>query len=138
MIPIKQTLFGEIKGNCFPASLASILEVSIESVPHFCFLYNADNWFIETNKWLTKNFGLSLIGITMPENIKHEIFQSPVYYMITGKSPRGQFDHCCVGYMGKLVHDPHPSNDGLETIKYYEFFVSLLSTGKKINEEFTS
>ena len=36
------------------------------------------------------------------------------YEILSGPSPRDKnILHACVGYAGKIVHDPHPSKEGL-------------------------
>lgn len=50
MKAIDQTTFGK-EGNCFAASLASVLELPLDSVPNFCVAYPSD-WFAKTNEWL--------------------------------------------------------------------------------------
>ena len=41
MKPVDQTLFGEGRGNCLPACIASVLELPLEAVPHFVL---EDDW----------------------------------------------------------------------------------------------
>lgn len=43
MQPVKQTING-IGGNCFPACIASILELSLDDVPHFFRGSAGGNW----------------------------------------------------------------------------------------------
>ena len=47
MILVKQTKFGKGEGNCFPACLASVLELSLEEVPEI----RGENWISDTNKF---------------------------------------------------------------------------------------
>ena len=35
--------------------------------------------------------------------------------ILTGKSPRGNFNHAVVAYNGEVVHDPHPIGGGVES-----------------------
>jgi hypothetical protein len=44
------------------------------------------------------------------------------YYLVSGKSPRG-FNHICIFKEGKLVHDPHPSKEGLTTISNFQTLI---------------
>ena len=59
MIKIWQTQFGDGNGNCFQACVASILELTLNEVPHFCRDYGKD-WVWQTGKWLQK-WGLNII-----------------------------------------------------------------------------
>lgn len=108
MKPVMQTKFGKEEGNSFPACLASILEIDIESVPFF----NGENWFLEYIAY-THQFGYILLCFTwhywlrnhskMPEALNHAI--------VSGQSPRGDFLHAVV-YQGlKPIHDPHPDQN---------------------------
>ena len=36
------------------------------------------------------------------------------YWIATGKSPRGDFNHSVIYYKDKLFFDPHPDNTGLD------------------------
>lgn len=108
MIKYHQTILGE-QGNCFSTCIASILELPLEDVPHFC---DFDDWFTVTNDWLRER-GLSYIEMPYPiDNWGSELVAGLGYHLIHGPAKRG-FLHSCVGYAGKIVHDPHPSNAGL-------------------------
>lgn len=55
-------------------------------------------------------FGVALLPV--PAAV--ELYHPGVHYIASGKSPRGDFLHSTVHLDGKLVHDPHPSRDGLD------------------------
>ena len=116
MIPVKQTMLGSIKGNCFQASVASVLEVPLESVPHFCLKYSAGKWFFEFKKWLEKNHGMTANMFLVSDN-EEWLSAQRGYSLAGGKSPRGDFMHSVVYLDGKIIHDPHPSNDGIDGLK---------------------
>jgi len=119
MNPVYQTIFGGKEGNCFQAALASIMELPLKDVPHFM-LYDDDNWWEKYENW-AKQFGLQPIGIDPGGEWKPR-----GWHLILGGSPRGDFDHCIVGFAGKPVHDPYPNGKcELNDIKSYEFFVQL-------------
>ena len=124
MIPVHQTTFGEGKGNCFQAALASVFELPLEEVPNFCVDYG-DDWYHETSVWLGEKYGLWLIrvGVGAP---------SPKgYHLISGLSPREGVRHSVVGLNGTPVHDPHPSGDGLAEEQTYDLFVSRVEAPKE-------
>lgn len=108
----KQTL-----NNCLEACISTILQLKLESVPE----YIGESWLTDLNAWLEKEHRVHLIRLK-------------VDYII----PRYQFPHIAVGYCkrnfslhavvmkdGKVVFDPHPSNDGLITIEYILVFAKI-------------
>lgn len=115
MIPVDQTKF-DLDGNCMAASVASILEVPIESVP----VQDGPTWFRHLNEWMQREHKLALLPI---EGVQ-PFFQG--YMVLSGPGPRGR-EHACVGAIvdGKIsvVHDPHPSRDGLIEIREAMVFV---------------
>ena len=83
-------------GRCFPACVASILEVPEASVPGY-----EDT--PDVYQWLAKR-GLEYRQVPIDGN------PAPVgYHIIEGISPRGG-QHAVVGLDGKIVHDPHPQD----------------------------
>ena len=67
MKPVYQTIFGKTNGNCFAACIASILEMDLEDVPHFC---RGDNpeWMFDLNEWLYQ-FGLGALTVAFQDEI---------------------------------------------------------------------
>lgn len=124
---IKQTLFGNLKGNCFTACIASILEIPIETIPHFC--KGGDESWYQNFIWWLGTVGYTNIEIHAAVYDGWEPAEGQLCYL-TGKSPRGEFDHCVVGRYseGKYeeIFDPHPDNNGLDgEIKTIGFFIPL-------------
>jgi hypothetical protein len=138
MIPVTQTKVvvknkdGKIvvEGNCYAAIIASLLEVPITEVPNVeIFFDDTEHMFYEDlMKRYLKNKGLKLIkdnrfkiAFHVEEHEDKNLFRKLLwdkYYIATGNSPRG-FCHVCIFKNGQLVHDPHPSKDGIENP--YEF-----------------
>ena len=88
------------------ACLASILEVDIETVK----CEETDNWYKDVNLWLQAEHGVALMTVMgIPYWFKG-------YLVVCGESPRG-WEHACVGQVvqgrATVVHDPHPSRDGI-------------------------
>jgi hypothetical protein len=107
MIPVDQTTFGHPGGNCFSACVASLLHLGIDEVPYF--MSNPGDWFVRFADWL-KPFGL------FPLHLQVKGWDVPdVYCILGGKSPRGP--HAVVGLSTRMVHDPHPSRDGLAEVE---------------------
>jgi len=104
MKPVDQTTFGVPGGNCFSACVASLLELPIEEVPYFM---GADDWCAAFAAWLSPrgfypvSFNISTVGAWRPEGL----------FILGGQSPRGS--HAVVARGAVVVHDPHPSRDGL-------------------------
>lgn len=126
--PVKQTTFHDdndgSKGNCFQACIASLLGVPIHAVPEFSRSFYKDCWMLDIQKWL-EFYGLQLEDftplVTRADPKPLDLSLQDYYYLVSGPSPRGDFGHCCIGYKGKIIHDPHPDNTGLaEGWRQYE------------------
>lgn len=105
---VDQTTFGEENGNCFSACIASILELNIEEVPTFV---AEKNWYKAFTEWLKPRGYYSMYW-----NIKDydESFLDDFGICILGgQSPRGDFLHAVVAEGRKVIHDPHPSRNGI-------------------------
>lgn len=104
---VDQTSFADslAGGNCLQACVATILNEPIELVPHF-YLFGAA-WLraldLFMNLWsLTVERDSDASGLTIA----------------VGMSPRG-VKHCVLCVNGEMVHDPHPSRAGLESVDYH-------------------
>lgn len=106
MVPVDQTVFGVPHGNCLSACLASLLHLKIEDVPTFC---DKPDWLAAVNEWLD---GRGLWAMCFQYNL--EIVPRG-YWIMGGKSPRGDFLHAVVMHDRDMVHDPHPSRDGVNS-----------------------
>ena len=110
MKPVDQTIFGFEKGNCMQACIASIFEVSLDSIPNFMrdgeknYSYNLYEWCEE--------FGIICFNIsTGGDSVK--IFKD-MYVVVAGKSPRDESQqHAVIYYNGNMVHDPHADKTGI-------------------------
>ena len=122
MKPVDQTLFGEGRGNCLQACIASVLELPLEAVPHFVL---KDDW-VEALQMFLARFDLWTIPMDASSSWDKR-FVPRGYHLISGPSPRdNSIWHSIVGYQGKMVHDPHPSRAGLEKEETWDLFVSTL------------
>ncbi len=121
MKPVDQSILGG-GGNCYAACLASILELRIEDVPNFC--VQDGNWLEHVDRWLRKNHRCTLLGFR-PKGEDAFYCVPAVYHIMCGKSSR-DLNHAVVGYRGQMVHDPHPSRDGLVgPVEEFEFLWPL-------------
>ena len=91
-------------GNCLQACIASLLGMQLSDVPNF--VEYDEYWFIKMQEWASE-LGFSVLCI--------DSYPPPdVYAILCGPSPRGDFSHAVVvGPGNSLVHDPHPSGEGL-------------------------
>ena len=115
MIPVDQTIFGFEKGNCHQACLASILETSLEKVPNFWEGNEEDTegFWKDQREWL-KSRGWNIVNIRFEEEHDVRRILGTAVVIAVGKSPRDINNyHAVVWQNGKIIHDPHPSKDGL-------------------------
>ena len=120
MTPVDQRVFEDGKGDCLRACVASILDLSCDDVPNF-----AEADYIESLcLWLGLR-GVRFVQVRF-EKAEH---CSKAWYgysdqpvLLWGKSPRVGADgkekgHAVVGramgYGFRIIHDPHPSREGL-------------------------
>ena len=117
-------------GNCFPAAIASILEISIDDVPWPTNKDSEDKW---VNYWprvaeFLYSMGYELIHFTgqiwTPSMMLDKDPWSEVFYIANGPGPRG-VDHSVVMRGSDLIHDPHPSGEGLVEVTSVEFLVPV-------------
>jgi len=107
IIQSKLHIPGKQNGNCIAAALASLLEVGLDDVPKFEEM-GENRWWIELRKWL-KIQGFHLMSWEIETGKE---FYLPGYFIACGPSPRG-FEHAVIYKNTEMVHDPHPSRDGL-------------------------
>lgn len=124
---VYQDAFGKPDGNCFTACVACLLGVKLDDVRDLEEIYREaarqfeydegggdqqENWFTGLERYndaLAERFGVRIayLEINGPGAPKG-------YSIAGGRSPRGEFDHCVVAHNGMIIHDPHPSRDGLK------------------------
>lgn len=124
MTPVRQTVFDFTHGNCWPACIASILDLPLAAVPGF-FPAPDDqvDWYRKSYLWL-KERGYALVNLTLPIPAECEPIFPDGYVIVTGPSPRQPEKlHAVVGKLKssyshgvghsfeiELIHDPHPSD----------------------------
>ena len=119
MKPVWQTLFDEGGGNCFAACVASILQMPLEKMPNFCEKDHHESWLRAFCAWL-RPLGFTACCLDLAfkgEDGKKSInfFAPETYYILSGKSPRGDWLHATVWHGPDMAHDPHPEGGGVET-----------------------
>src|ERR1035437_5111691 len=113
MKPIDQTIFGFPDGNCLAASIASITGIDLDALSTELRV----EWTTETN-WLA---GMIHVLQSRGFSVVHfDNIDAPPdgYAVVFGPASRG-FAHACVTLNGAVVHDPHPSRDGLISVTGY-------------------
>ena len=121
MKPIHQTKFGPTDGNCLAACLASIFEVHIDSITSFG---RTPAWYEEFEHYMMSTFKIQPVDLNISSL---EGWTPKGYYLVAGKSPRGNYDHSIVAKDGKLVHDPFPSGHcELASVDTYTIFLAML------------
>ena len=126
MKPIKQTVLHDPEsgqyGNCMQAFIASVLELPLDSVPHFyrdgC---DAETFHRRVNDFLGE-FNLALLNLDVEAHVRAFDIKG-IVHELSGESSRG-VSHATVGKDGHMIHDPHPSGDGILTPwDYWGIFV---------------
>jgi hypothetical protein len=129
MTPTKQTILHDpengLHGNCFSAVLASLLHLPIETIPVFS---DPDHWVKDLNAWLRPH-GLAYLSFPDPA-FSHTLSNFGIeglHHEIGGMTTRWKdVGHSCVAEDGRLVFDPHPSDDGLNAgVETNGIFVAL-------------
>ena len=108
MKPVPQTILTAPSGNCFPACLASILELDLAEVPNF----QGTDWQLQYHAWL-RPLGLAMLMTALPAGEQLERFADvvlPGYTILAVDSPRfAPLLHAVVALDGEVVWDPHPA-----------------------------
>jgi len=120
VIPVFQTIFGDGKGNCFAACVASILEIRLSTVPNFCADYPDGEHWEKFREWL-KPFGLDALGL-FGDPAEWGDHLPASHIIVCGPNSDGVL-HAVVYYKGKLVHDPNPNGQGLAKADNFGVFV---------------
>lgn len=112
MTPVVQTIFYDPAvpgrmGNCLQAAIASVLDLPLDEVPHF--VQNDEDSDGEVNWSTSLGVWLGLRGLQVDPTAEPLPGEA---YLVTGRSARGVM-HMVVYRDGDLVHDPHPSGEGL-------------------------
>lgn len=125
--PVLQTRFGPPpEGNCYAACLASLLEIPLDRVPDDL---TGPDWLDRANAFLVQ---YRLRAMTFAWDTERPWPFGPVWHVVSGRSPRGNWQHACVGFGGFVDHDPHPEGGGLVgTEREIDIFVTIDPTPVK-------
>lgn len=122
---VDQIVFDDGKGDCLAACVATVLGLTRKEVPNFAemdFFEGMDKWLDEKGY---KTIHLRFMNKDTLQTVWFGFDDQPV--ILYGSSPR--FDavkkrkgHAVVGqtdgYGVKMIHDPHPSREGLYQSPY--------------------
>lgn len=108
-------------GDCLRAAVASLLDLDPADVPHFVQEgYHAGDTDNDGTAWydLLRGFlrsrGYDILWPVADDADEYRRWSALDHCIVTGPSPRGPFSHSVVGRLdGTVVHDPHPSRDGI-------------------------
>lgn len=124
MKPQRQTIFvadnPQGRGNCQSAAMAAILDLSLAEVIDTASdeVRNGGFW-PPIYRWLADR-GLKMISVQPKDpRLKGQ------YSIGVGPSPRGKFYHAVICKNGRMVFDPHPSDDGLKRIVRHDMIVPM-------------
>jgi hypothetical protein len=135
-----------VNGNCYPTAIACIIGIPPADVPNIETLWDVGTGYAYSvmSKWLeTKGYKLnecafqysvfhegssklkgehitSYLDSLTPEH--KALFREELkdkFYLVSGLSTRGVY-HICVYKNGELVHDPHPTGEGISTEEIFE------------------
>lgn len=108
--------FGEQRGNCFSAVLASLLDLPLAAVPNFVEIdvLGGPNWW-----WLFHKYVEAFYDGTKIINCRPSSPPANTFYTVGGLSARATeinpIHHIVIFRNGRMVHDPHPQGGGLLT-----------------------
>lgn len=120
MKPVMQTLFGNEKGNCMQACLASLLELALDQVPNF--VEYRSRWHDKYVEFC-RSYGVYPLYFPAEAVESPEVFQG--YYDLSVETERSLL-HSVIAKDGQIIHDPYPGGSTITKIVGYTIFVSLL------------
>lgn len=133
---IYQNLFGlpdgpvDQLGNCYPACIASLLDLDLDDVPHFYQLHrNRDDFLDAVLRFLHAH---RMTTMRFPYASWMHRYAPQALGIFSGASPRdSRLLHSVVGQLTmdgwKLIHDPHPDQNGISNPKDVEFLFPLMT-----------
>lgn len=113
MTPADQTNDLEL-GNCLQACVATILDLPMQEVPDFIRAHGP-RWFMALRTWLRPRGKHAVYVSTLNSLISH-VYPHELPWIGIGDGPRG-VRHAVVCLHKEIVHDPHPSREGLAEIE---------------------
>lgn len=113
MTPYTQTIFVNdprgIPGDCMRTAVASLLDLPVEAVPHFALFDAPGAWYNAFALWIGGK------GLRIKAHAERDV-NGPC--LAIGMSPRN-VEHVVVWGPEGLLHDPHPSRQGIEPRQFW-------------------
>lgn len=115
----------EVKGDCWRTALACLLGLPRNDVPHFIQDYWSDDetdiaWWWASVEFVEKAFpGSTLVCLKPGFPVYEDPDNGLTRVIISGKSPRGDFNHCVMAdsRTGELTWDVYPNGNGVLTVE---------------------
>lgn len=133
MKPVDQTIIDPLHGNCFQACIASLFEMRLDFVPHFCDGAIGGEWWDPFVEWCARVAGYAPIQFKCDSSWGGwESLSGGVLCILSGASHTfPDTKHVVVGklvaelhevkdgikqrvMMWRTIHDPNPSRKGLK------------------------
>lgn len=128
MKPVMQTIRTRENGNCFQACIASILEIPLEEVPHFCGDMN-EKWWEDFVEWMVGNYDLCPVLIEL--DATGVMMPNVGYCIVSGEGGLGVL-HSVVGKDGDIVFNPQGNDPIYELKNTKDFIVFVARDASKI------
>ena len=121
MTPINQSIVNEGDGDCFRAAVASVLDLTLEQVPHFIrfgdYWHNSFRIFMRMMGWeyCGTSSTMNGEGLHMDESINENFIVT-----IPSRSFDGVYHSVVANHKGLVIHDPNPNKRCLGVNIYEE------------------
>ena len=129
MTPVVQTDRSADTGNCFAASIASVLDLPLDEVPNFAGIYG-DEWEAGADRWLAaRGLRFVTVGFASYETFRNTYFGNHgECCVISGPSTYPNRGHACVGRVNEhggieIAHDPNGGSGPLQGHVWVRFIV---------------
>lgn len=128
MIPVDQLYNDPHRGDCMRATVASLLELELEQVPHFR-LFDDGQWFDILVGYM-KGCGYEYVAVGNPKQKKGLQLEDSIDGYFYAVVPSMNFENCfhavVIDMNGIVVHDPsdtklHMGRNVLQIIETYWF-----------------
>jgi hypothetical protein len=112
--PVYQTILNgphsdpSMRGNCYSAAIASVLELPLEQVPHFVAI-DGDEWWWTLQRFVGQ-FGLTSQWIDVEEKPQWREYRPEGYWIASIRHHGKEWGHSLVMLGDELAHDPMPGS----------------------------
>lgn len=118
---------GVVHGDCWPTAVECVVGLPLGTLPRWeqqeCW---GDYWY-RVMAYLYHHHGLTTQRVDSA--LLGDMVTAHGYHLASGPSPRAapgeDLYHAVVARDGAVIHDPHPTRDGLVRVDYWEFLVPV-------------